>query len=143
MIKIRKGVFETNSSAVHCLSVMAGGLEKSRLKIHEDGKIHVSLMNLSDNEPYVSGQKNKLSYLITQAFYNHGYDIDDLDSCWEFGCIQEAISEYTGAKGIEVINSNCYINHQAAGQFPIDIYCKDAVIGFVFGKDIYLKQYHD
>ena len=41
--QIRNKVWETNSSSVHAFCFSTKGLEKCRLKIHEDGYVHVRL----------------------------------------------------------------------------------------------------
>jgi len=148
MRKIRKSVFETNSSAVHCLVVPNNLLQSSELKINKNGMIEVGF--ITDNTEYpLDTQYKKLSYLITQIYYSSGCWCNDkkLEENYEFYIIQEYICEYTGAKGIVINYQNepC-INHQAvwdseAERF-IDIYDKVALISFVFGP-MMVKEYMD
>lgn len=39
--KIRKGVFETNSSSVHSLVISNDGREPSKFKLNKDGEIEI------------------------------------------------------------------------------------------------------
>lgn len=148
MRKIRKSVFETNSSAVHCLVVPNSLLQSSELKINKNGMIEVGF--ITDNTEYpLDTQYKKLSYLITQIYYSSGcwYNGRKLEEDYVFHIIQEYICEYTGAKGIVINYQNePGINHQAvwdseAERF-IDIYDKVALISFVFGP-MMVKEYMD
>ena len=148
MRKIRSGVFETNSSAVHCLVVPKDLLAKSEFKIDRHGMIKVGFITEDVEYPLVT-QYDKLSYLITQIYYESGcyYNNEPMDDDYRFEMIDEYISDYTGANGIEIDNSKePDINHQAVwdddGHEFIEIYDKDAVLSFVFGP-MMVREYMD
>ena len=145
MRKIRQGVFETNSSAVHCLVVPQEMWAKpSVLRKDRDGYIHTDYTE--DIETYLNTPKDKLSYLVTQLYYYNGYT-DNIEDCYDFGVLEENICKYTGANGI-IVNKKKEpgINHQAQWDSydhnMVDIYDYDAVISFVFGP-IMVKEYRD
>lgn len=148
MKKIRIGIFETNSSAVHSLIIPNDLIEKSKLKIDKDGMIKVGFIT-SDTEYPLFTQYDKLSYLITQLYYSTGrwYDDGVLDNDYEFGVINDYVCEYTGAKGIKIDYSRePDINHQAqwanGEDRCINIYDKDSLISFIFGP-MMVKEYMD
>lgn len=150
MRKIRSGVFETNSSAVHCLVVPKDLLAKSELKIDSDGMIKVGFIT-EDTEYPLMTQYDKLSYLITQIYYKSGcyYRNEPMDNDYEFEIIDEYISDYTGANGIKIDYSNePGINHQAIWYSDsyvdkfVEIYDKNAVLSFVFGP-MMVREYMD
>ena len=145
MRKIRHDVFETNSSAVHCLVVPQEMWAKpSTLRKGRDGYIHVDY--LDDIETYVETPKEKLSYLITQLYYYNGYP-DNIEEIYDFKVLEESICKYTGANGVKVSQKKePGINHQAQwdnyDHNMVDYFDYDAVISFVFGP-IMVKEYRD
>ena len=147
MIKKRHGVFETNSSAVHCLVMPCNYLEEPELRTTKDNRIVVGF--LSDMNTYLSTQEEKLSYLITQiAYQNCAYNWRTIEEDWEFKTVSEYVCEYTGAKGIKIdYSTEPGINHQAQwGNYSIkqfvDTCDKDSVISFVFSP-MMVKEYFD
>lgn len=138
--KIRKGVFETNSSSVHSLVVSNEGREPSEFKLNNDGKIEIDFGQFGKDKRIYTSQYDKLSYLITCLYYLSGYDIYDK---WEFREIQDAICKYTGATGIKILGEQePEIDHQSQPYGNIEIvnvYDEDAVINFVFNKYVSLK----
>lgn len=145
MRKIRNKVFETNSSAVHCLVVSEELLQKSTLKIDNNGMINVGFITCDTEYPLFTDYE-KLSYLITQLYYLSGFR-SRLEDDYDFKIIQEYICEYTGAKGIKIdYSNNPDINHQAVWYTNedeiIDIYDKQAVLSFIFGP-MMVKEYMD
>ena len=143
MRKIRRKIFETNSSSVHSLSISKDGREKSYLPTDELGYILADYGSFGKNLEYYNTQGEKLSYLVTCCYYLSGYG--DIYDCYEFQCIEDAVKEYTGAPGIKV--REYYepdIDHQSQpdrydGIEIIDIYDKDQVIDFIFNKYVSLK----
>lgn len=143
MKKIRTGMFETNSSSVHCLVMLPDCLEQSELKIYRDKKHHLALLNFEDYEPLLTSQEGKLRYLITRLWYEDGMT-EDLQESYNFEILEQTVCEYTGAKGIKLLKSEGYINHQPLDRdLPVDIYDKQSVLSFIFGKGVALKQYRD
>lgn len=141
--KIRKGVFETNSSSVHSLVISNDGREPSKFKLNKDGEIEIDFGQFGKDERIYSSQYDKLSYLITCLYYLSGYDISDIYDKWEFEQIQDAVCKYTGATGIKILGKQePEIDHQSQPYGDIEIinvYDEDAVINFVFNKYVSLK----
>lgn len=141
--KIRKGVFETNSSSVHSLVISNEGREPSEFKLNKDGEIEIDFGQFGKDKRIYTSQYDKLSYLITCLYYLSGYDISDIYDKWEFREIQDAICKYTGATGIKILGEQePEIDHQSqpCGNIEIvNVYDEDAVINFVFNKYVSLK----
>lgn len=141
--KIRKNVFETNSSSVHSLVISNEGREQSEFKLNKEGKIEVDFGDFGKDERLYTSQYDKLSYLITCLYYLSGWNVEDIYEKWEFEIIEEAICEHSGAKGIHIVGKNePHIDHQSMPYSNIEIinaYDEDEVINFVFNKYISLK----
>ena len=141
--KIRNHVFETNSSSVHSLVISNDGREPSNFKLNREGKIEVDFGDFGKELRVYTSQYDKLSYLITCLYYLSSYEVDDIYEKWEFENIEKAICEYTGATGIKILGKvEPYIDHQSIPSYDIEIintYDKDAVINFVFNKNVSLK----
>lgn len=141
--KIRKGVFETNSSSVHSLVISNEGREPSEFKFNNDGEIEIDFGQFGKDERVYTSQYDKLSYLITCLYYLSGWEINDIYDRWEFREIKDAICKYTGATGIKILGKQePEIDHQSQPYSRIeiiDIYDEDAVINFVFNKYVSLK----
>lgn len=141
--KIRKDVFETNSSSVHSLVISNEGREPSEFKLNKHGEIEVDFGQFGKELCYYTSQYDKLSYLITCLYYLNGLEVEDIYEKWEFREIQDAVCKYTGAKGIKIIGKEePEIDHQSqpySGIEIIDVYDEDAVINFIFNKYVSLK----
>ena len=69
MRQIRRGVFETNSSSSHSLTVKGKDypLSESYLSVEDDGYVHASFGEFGWGYDKLTGQDEKLSYLCTMA----------------------------------------------------------------------------
>jgi hypothetical protein len=145
--QIRKYIFESNSSSVHTLVYSNDGRESSNFKLNKDGKIEVDFGEFGRDYCIYDSQYDKLSYLITCLYYLSGYEIDSIYDKWEFEKIEEAICSYTGATGIKILGQvEPYIDHQSVPDYDIEIinvFDEDAVINFVFNKNIALRTDSD
>ena len=65
MKKIRKSIFETNSSSVHSIAFSRRDIEDSNLPMDEDGKIQAHYGSFGSETRSYNDQETKLSYLIT------------------------------------------------------------------------------
>ena len=144
MKKIRKEVFETNSSSVHSLVISSDGLEKSNFKLNKKGKIEIDFGHFGKEFKIYNSQYDKLSYLITCLYYtSNGFNYDSIYDNYEFRKIEDAICKYTGAVGIEISNkTNPEIDHQSQPYQNIEIintYDENEIINFVFNRYISLK----
>lgn len=145
---IRKNVWETNSSAVHTLAIDKSGLEPSRLPVDEDGYIIADFGSFGeyDENLITFDQATKLSYLATECFYTNHYD-EHIEDSYQWGCICEAICEYTGAKGIKLMHRiEPELNHQVQPEYEPK-FCKyweeDSVVNFIFNKYVGINMSHD
>lgn len=149
MKQIRKSVFETNSSSVHALTFDQSGKEPSQFILNKDGNLEIDFGSFGREYEIYNTQYEKLSYLITAAYYVAGmpYDMDDLYENWEFGQIRDAVCDYTGANDIVILNNeDPYIDHQSVPSGSIELintWMEDEVIDFVFNKYVALKTYSD
>ena len=141
--KIRKNVFETNSSSVHSLVISNDGREPSEFKLNKNGEIEIDFGQFGKDLCFYTSQYDKLSYLITCLYYLSGWEIDDIYDRWEFREIQDAVCKYTGATGIKILGKQePEIDPQSQPYSEIEIinvYDEDAVINFVFNKYVSLK----
>ena len=141
--KLRKHVFETNSSSVHSLVVSNDGREPSEFKLNKNGEIEIDFGEFGKDERLYTSQYDKLSYLITCLYYLSGWEIEDIYNKWEFEIIKKAVCNYTGAVGIKILGKKePDIDHQSQPYGCIEIinsYDEEAVIDFVFNKYISLK----
>jgi len=143
---IRYNVFETNSSSVHTLAIAKEGLEPSHLPTDKEGYILARYGSFGKERRYYDTQEEKLSYLVTCCYYlSHGWDKESLYENWTFREIQEAICEYTGAKGIRIVGDDePEIDHQSQPDDGWDLnvvdgYDHEQVVSFVFNKYVSLK----
>lgn len=141
--QIRDKVFESNSSSVHTLTISKSGREPSKFIPDEDGYIHVDYGQFGKNYAIYDTQYEKLSYLVTLCYYCVGVYGKTKD-CYQFKCIEEAITEYTDCNGIIIDElEEPAIDHQSIpwdGDITfINVYDEDAVIDFVFNKYVALK----
>ena len=142
--KIRKYVFETNSSSVHTLSVSKDGIEPSKFILDEEGYLHTDFGTFGKNYDIFDSQYDKLSYLITLCYYCAGFDIDNIKDSYQFKHIEDAIKKHTGCLGIIIDGlEEPEIDHQSQPAYGnieiINIYDEDEIINFVFNKYISLK----
>lgn len=153
---IRRGVWETNSSSVHSLSVSNKGMRKCKLRPREDGYIHVKVRYWGLNLEYFPNQKDKLSYLLTCVAYccgcGNGYeDYGQYYDDYRFKYIEEAVRHYyeetTGKAdclGIRVDNlKDAQIDHQSVpecGDIPfVNVWDEKSIQNFIFNSYISLK----
>ena len=146
MKQIRKGVFETNSSSVHTLSISRDGLEPSNLVLNKDGNIEVEFAEFGKDEMIYDTQYEKLQYLLSFIAYSSGLyygdasDLAELYERYDFRDVCDTICEYAGAKDIIIVgNKEAYIDHQSMYDCVISLYDEDEIINFVFNKHIALK----
>ena len=140
--KIRNGIFETNSSSVHSISIDNSGLEPSKFPLNDEGKIEVALGEFDKGFEIFETQHDKLSYLMTCCYYLAHCDVEAIYDNYVFGLIEDTIKEYCSCKGIQIIGDEGYIDHQSVPDYDMDIinvYSDDEIIDFVFNRYIRLK----
>lgn len=147
MKKIRKKVFESNSSSCHSLQISTKGLQPSQFKLDEKDYIHCDYGQFGDCRIY-STQYDKLSYLLTHAFYNTSfldYRSEEIYEKIDFKLIEDAVKSYIpNCKGIK-IDMECEpeLNHQLYEEEIVNIWNEKEVTNFIFNDFIELKIYRD
>ena len=157
MERIRKGVFETNSSSVHTLVMPKPAGE---MKIHEqlkdkDGVITVECDYFGDSG-VVYGQYEKLQYLCTWiALLNdrgqYGTTCEDFlseDCCDLQRCVLEPIQEVDpSVRDIKVTAvDKAEFDHQTSpynSSCVVDIYNNQAVQNFIFNDEVKILMSRD
>lgn len=120
MIKIRRNVFETNSSSMHSLSVI-GSDRVSTLTTSKDGIIVVGEGEFGWGYDTLTTPSEKLSYLVTE--YSGQEEMIDM--------IKEAVKDYTGLT-MAVYEDEGYIDHQSQGMISEYVSDKQSIIDLVF-----------
>lgn len=129
MIKTRKGVFETNSSSTHAITLSDSDVFDDVPKPDSDGNIVIRC----DGE-YGWGIEEyhaawvKMDYMAQQAMGNEGYVIT----------LQRVISEVVGIPFENVIinpDVEGYIDHQSFREFNGLFHDEDALKRFLFRND--------
>lgn len=160
MIKIRRDVFETNSSSTHSISVKANSkLEKSYLLVNEDNYIEAAFGEFGWEIASYNFQHEKLSYLLTICAQINGFDfyckslrefeveLDKFYSCSDFHMIADAICAYTGCKGIIMDAREGYVDHQSYEDYTsLSDYLDSwgvSIEEFVFGNAVIVNTDND
>lgn len=154
-ITIREGVWETNSSSVHSISISNKGMRKCKLKPKKDGYIHVKVRYWGTDLEYFPNQKDKLSYLLTCVAYltgcgNGWADYSNFYEDYRFKYIEEAVRHYyeetTGkydCLGIKVDNlEKAEIDHQSIPEYDVpfvNVWNEKSIQEFIFNSYISLK----
>jgi len=156
-IQKRDGVFETNSSSVHSLAISPEGRKPNKIKM-KDGYLIAKFGSFSDRG-YFTTQSEKLSYLVTCAWYLAGMPmhVEDMYDTYTWDLLEDAARGYVdGCKGIRVdgeISENDlygeppYIDHQSIPDYDtdviVDLYDRDSVIDFIWNDYVALKCSRD
>lgn len=154
--QIRIGMFETNSSSVHTLQISSKHMYKSKLKIADDGYIHVQLTEYygKDKKDY-RGQREKLTYIVTWMYIYYGCSLGELlkGSLWEE--FNTSFADYVGngCRGIRIDKTmfdggemaGDYLDHQSVpwGAYDddncvVNLYDTEQLINFIFNPFLWL-----
>lgn len=160
MKQIRRGVFETNSSSTHSVTVdHSKGLSPNYLYVSEDGYIHVEFGEFGWEIWDYTDQESRLSYLLTMARYlngcNEAYwgdetneaDIENFIETHDFERINEVVAECAGCKGLWLEPSDGYIDHQSREDYStLDDFLREYdtdIKEFIFGAGVTLRTDND
>ena len=154
--QIRIGTFETNSSSVHSLQISQKHMNKSKLKIADDGYVHVNLTEYygKDAKDY-KGQREKLTYVVTWMYIYFGCNIEELYDKYLWKDFNNAFADYVGngCKGIWIDKTmfggnemaGDYLDHQSTpyGIYDsenciVNLYDTDQLINFIFNPYLWL-----
>ena len=143
MIKKRNGVFETNSSSVHSISISEDGMEKSNLPV-KNGYVIARFGEFGNDFRLYRTQEEKLSYVVSLFYYICGWRKEDIYEDWAFREFSDAVAEYTGTKGVKIVGREPSIDHQSQpessdGNDVLNLYNTSFLMQFVFNKYVCLK----
>lgn len=157
MRQIRNGVFETNSSSMHSLSIKKGGTYGTLLVDEYENKVITCFGEFGWGYDCYRDPANKLSYLVTMLVETNGncYSIEELCETEEFQEINSVVAEYCNCDGvlidekIEQVNYNGeyyewnehsgYIDHQSVMNIHDLLNCYDCTIEeFIFNEGVML-----
>lgn len=116
--QIRRSVFETNSSSMHSLSITSGVIEPNHMSVNDEDKIEVELGEFGWGYDCYTDQLNKLSYLMTMCTGTCGATTEEgFYESESFKKIEDAIREYCGCSGIEIVNANFHTDEWSGGKY--------------------------
>lgn len=151
MRKIRRNVFETNSSSTHSITIIDATLEPSYMYISDDGYIYVELEECCSYADYCS-QRSRLAIALQQLMYEEGLDfwyasdydaeLEKLYSNEKFQKFSDEIAEYVGepCKGVRLAEgTEGYIDHESV-YYSLDRFLSEngfsSLVDFVFSKGV-------
>ena len=136
MKNIRQGVFETNSSSSHSISITSpneGELYQT-LTVPDDGTLIIEGGRFGWEEEDHNDAHTKASYCATFCTKVNPSSTD---------MFKEVLMEHTGAKEVLIEAENCYIDHQSTHVASTAFESKDNLKDFIFGKDSWLHLDND
>ena len=154
MRKVRRGVFETNSSSTHSVSIRKGEVRDSYLTVNpEDNKVHVEFGEYGWGYKSLRSQSERLSYLCTMLMMTEASRANSVDDIFEtegFKQINNLIAEKCSCDGICFddkiqfkdwdIDINGYIDHQSYEDYSsIQEFLNDYntnIVDFVFNDGV-------
>lgn len=146
---IRHGVFETNSSSSHSISIARGAKIYETLPVNEDGYV-VATPGMYGWEQRVYGDpQGKLDYAYTFI----GEEDNDERKAELFKMLEEVIVEHVGCKGVlyntidDKYYAGGYVDHQSAiyedGDCLRAFASKETLKEFLFNPDSYVETDND
>ena len=146
---IRKGTWESASSSVHTLVISEEGLEPSKLPVDKDGYIITDFGSFGEWDEGITtfDQDVKLSYIATECYYINHWETN-IEDCWVWKSVCEAVCEYTGAPGVKLLNERePELNHQVQPEYGELKFCDswdtESIKGFIFNRFAGIKMSHD
>ena len=158
MRKIRKSVFETNSSSMHSLILKKSEeiKDSSALKLDDNGNLHIELNDYSFLKKDLKEVNEILSfvasYMIEYGYYNgwsekNNYERDpypeEMKKFKGIDILENIIKKYTGAKGI-VIEKITRGHFPSAESFNISeekMFNSDIIEQLIFGKGNFIEKW--
>lgn len=160
MYKIRRGLFETNSSSTHTLVYRKFKLSKPKFKL-KNGVLKTKFLYLDESFGVLNTQAEKLAYLVTRLAgwgvadeNDFEYIRDNLYNSYGFQELVDELKAYIpGMTALEIEPSRIYLNHQVVecdnsdisdilgywthGGIPL------TAVEFIFCDDIVVEEGHD
>jgi len=153
--KIRKEVFETNSSSVHSIVVKYDGEYDVRLERDQQNLCAVvahcqDYSDVGRDKPYIiSSQQEKFNYLMTWIVCRCRYSCEHPFEYWLYDDILNVLKKVDpGINTIIILDEDkAEFDHQTApygaSDCVIDIYKENEIMNFIFNDNITLECYFD
>ena len=154
-LKVRKGVFETNSSSVHTLVLNGGSLPKLSSDLDFNNGVLTIKCGDFKSINYVTGQKKKLEYLATIIYLYHRWDLEgkrqiktgEPDTPWLLNDLFYALNKnFPEIQKIVIKNLKGAIMDQLYVEYDgniVNITDESNVIMFVFNDSLSVKIWND
>lgn len=126
MRKIRRGMFETNSSSCHTIVIQEGSqVDDSYMHVPDNGIIHISDGEYGWGIETLRYPEEKASYIFT----------DNKGNAPVLNMLKEVILEATGAKDVIFEDGDGYVDHRSAGCSMRALESKETLKRFLFSSD--------
>lgn len=146
---IRHGVFETNSSSCHSISIARGAKIYDTLDVNEDGYVVVTPGEYGWEERTYYDPQEKIDYVYTFIMGEN----DDSQRQHYLKMLEEVVTEHVGCKGViydTLDDKYCpdgYVDHQSAiyegGSCLEALKSKEALKELLFNPDSYVETDND
>ena len=156
--QIRLETFETNSSSLHTLQISTRHRHKSKLRIQDDGYVHVQLNEYyGKEEKDYKGQREKLTYVVTWMYIYYGCNLEELFSGYMWKEFSEAFCKHVGNNCLGIWidktmtgggyyeSSYDYLDHQSNpygsyddGHCVVHLYNTEELLTFIFNPYLWL-----
>jgi len=133
MEKVRKGVFETNSSSMHSITIADEGIY-DHIFVPENGTLNITARGEYgwEQERYDS-VADKLDYACILCEGNARFS----------KMLIKVIKKHTGAKEVNISYDDGYIDHQSMGLGDDIFYSEEATKNFIFNPNSELETGND
>ena len=168
--QIRRGVFETNSSSVHSITISKNTIDENKMTINDDGFIEVEAGEFGWGVEHHRDQYTKLSYLVMMAVETDGRQCESVEEFLKtegFQHINHEIAAHCNCRGIVIpgltwtkhtyqdskgvdrfyVTHDGYIDHQSCEDYKnLQHFLDDkgvTVVEFVFNPNLMLEIAND
>lgn len=136
----RQGVFETNSSSCHSISIFGGNYIKDILPVDDNGVCEIYDGEFGWEEDSFSSAAVKASYCLT---YASRFTENEEPNNEYLEMLKEVIKENTGCTEVVFNIGDGYIDHQSDDVCGEAFENKQALTDFIFNKKSYLLTDND
>lgn len=139
---LRVGVFETNSSSSHSISICGIGQSTDSLHVSEDGVCRIYAGEFGWEEETFWDAASKASYCLTFC-----KSLSDTGHCEEM--LRTVITKQTGCKAVEFCSNESkfyewgYIDHQSHSVCKEAFQDEESLRSFIFNPKSYLRTDND
>jgi hypothetical protein len=131
--RIRQGIFETNSSSSHSITIDMQGARTAKIPLAGDGKCHIYTGEFGWEVERYSDAPTKASYALTYARNNQ--ELEQM--------LARVVGRVMGAEVILEIDTDGYIDHQSDDVCSAAFKSEDALEAFIFAPFSSLQTDND